>query len=361
MLNKHLPRPQHLFSKTLLIAGLVSLASYSYAEKPTLSIYGQIHVSVDYLDTDGKDGDGRDKSGKANISSNASHIGVRGKYSFDENFTAIYQLDSSVNVADAEWELNRNSFLGLEGNWGTVRVGIMDTPLKLLRSRTDFFPSQLGDARNIVHNAHGKPDRRFKNSIHYETPTLVGFTAKVHYSANTEKGGTRDADTKALSSSVEYQYKDFWVAVAHDNTDGLNNNQEISRLASYYDFGVIRIAALYQHVKDDSKSSDAYGGGARWMVAKKWGLKGQAYRYRDTDHKTKADMVSLGVDYFYHKNLSFYLNTAYIKNSGTQVTPFAAARSAKPVIQTYAVGSPTTPTHLSAEPFGVSLGAIFKF
>src|SRR5690554_4801526 len=359
MLIKHQARPTHLLSKTLLIAGLAGLASYSHAEKPTLSVFGQVHVSVDYLDTDGKDEHGRDKSGKANVSSNSSNIGVRGKYSFDENFTAIYQLDSSVNVADAEWELSRNSFLGLEGNWGIVRVGTMDTPLKRLRSHTDFFPSQLGDARNIVHNAHGKPDRRFKNSIHYESPTLAGFTAKVHYSSNTDKGGTRDADTKALSSSVEYTYKDFWVAVAHDNTGKQTDSQQITRLASYYDFGVIRIAALYQHVKDDNYSSDAYGGGARWMVAKKWGLKGQAYRYRDTDHKTKADMLSLGVDYFYHKNLSFYLSSSYIKNSGTQVTPFAAARSAKPAIVT--PGSPPALTHLAAEPFGVSLGAIFKF
>lgn len=359
MRNKYYPFQSQAVRRTLLLAGLSCIASYSFAEKPSIAVYGQLHVSVDYLDTDGKDALGKDKSGKVNVSSNASNLGVRGKYAFDENFTAIYQLESSVNVVDADWELNRNSFLGLEGNWGRVRVGTMDTPLKLLRTRTEFFPNQVGDARNIVHMAHGKADRRFKNSINYQSPTLAGFTANIHYSANTNKGGTRDADTKALSSSLEYKYKDFWVAVAHDNTGKQTDSQQITRLASYYDFGVIRIAALYQHVKDDNYSSDAYGGGARWMVAKKWGLKGQAYRYRDTDHKTKADMLSLGVDYFYHKNLSFYLSSSYIKNSGTQVTPFAAARSAKPAIVT--PGSPPALTHLAAEPFGVSLGAIFKF
>ena len=345
MMLKKQPRFQsHTLSKTLLIASLVSFASVSHAEKPNITVYGQLHVSVDYLDTDAI-GD----SAQVNVSSNASNLGFRGQYIIDEHITALYQLESSVDVANADWKLNRNSFLGLQSRWGTVRVGTMDTPLKLLRTRTEFFPNQVGDARNIVHMAHGRADRRFKNSINYESSSIIGFTAKLHYSANTGNGGTQDPKTKAVSSSIEYKYQDFWVAVAHDNTGKLNDSQKITRLASYYDFGVIRISALYQHVKDDFLSSDAYGGGARWMVTKKWGLKGQAYRYRDTDHKTKADMLAVGVDYLYHEKLRFYLDTAYTKNNGTALTSFAVARSANP------------PTTINTEPYGVSVGAVFSF
>ncbi len=45
---------------------------------------------------------------------------------------------------------NRNSFIGLSGNFGTTLVGRHDTPLKLVGRKADLFGDQIGDSRNLI-------------------------------------------------------------------------------------------------------------------------------------------------------------------------------------------------------------------
>jgi predicted porin len=341
--------------KKIISAIFILLATTTQAEtasfKPDYQWFGTLHVSADYLDTNQKHA-----SGQVNLSSNSSHLGIRGKQSFDDKFSVIWQLDSSVDVVNGDWALSRNSFLGLNGNWGVVKVGQMDTPLKSIRGKVEFFSNQVGDARNIVHLPHGQADRRFKNSILYESPEFYGFSAKAHYSANMDKGGTQDSDDKGLSAALEYQNQGFWAAIAHDKTGGATDNQQITRATASYDFGIIKIAVLYQQVRDDFKRSHAFGGGLSWQVAEKWAVKGQAYRYQSEHKANTATLAAVGTDYTYNQYLKFYLNAGAVRNSNELATPFAASRSAKPSID---LSKDPSATH--AKPFGVSLGMIFKF
>src|SRR5690625_3587446 len=115
--------------KRLLVSGaLLSLAA-APAVANDIKIYGQAHLAGSYLD------DGADYSA-VNLSSNASRLGFRATHEFNENLRGIAQIEGTVDFdSNANKSLSsRNTFLGLGGPWGEVKVGYIDTPLKNLRS-----------------------------------------------------------------------------------------------------------------------------------------------------------------------------------------------------------------------------------
>jgi predicted porin len=107
-------------------------------------VYGRAHVSVDQLD------DGTDSG--TNVSSNSSRIGFKADKDLENGMTALFQAEQEIrydNGSGADWA-SRDSFVGLKGDFGMVRLGYFDTPLKTVRSRTDLFGDQIGDARNLT-------------------------------------------------------------------------------------------------------------------------------------------------------------------------------------------------------------------
>lgn len=358
-----------LIATTSLLLGTSLALAAEKNQYPSINWYGKLHLSADYLDTDQKG-----HTGQAQISSNASRLGVRGDYTIDERIKLLYQIESAANIADGEWKLNRNSFLGATGDWGTLKAGIHDSPFKQVRGKVDFFGSEVGDARNAL-GIHGSLDRRLKRSVLYESPSLAGFTIKTQYTANNKDSDTQTTATRVFSSSVEYQYRGLWLGLAHENTGKesgenkeitLNGNtinldsahQKATRFAASYDFGRIKIAALYQQIKDDLRTTQGFGGGAKLKLNEKWTLKTQAYRYRADHGKSKADLFALGTEYRYSKQLGFYLNTAILDNKDNieAATPFKVGRSATPKID-----FAKDPKAINASPYAVSLGVIFDF
>lgn len=315
-------------------------------------IYGQIHLSVDHLDSD-VEGD----QSKLNTSSNASRIGVRGKQELDEHFTLTWQAEASMDLVDGGGlKLNRDTFLGLVGFWGLFRIGRFDTPYKRLWSRVDFFTNQVGDARNAI-GIDGL-DRRLKNSVHYRSPELSGFTLDMQYSTNMESNATQDSDSQALSTSLQYQAGQFWAAVAYDDDA---NELTSWRLAGSADVGDLRLSVLYQDTeRDDPARPDnkAYGGGLRYKVNDKLALKTQYYKLKLDDEKGGiAKLFALGLDYQYAGGVQLYMNYGSLDNDDTYRTAYNLGRSAT---------TSTTSTDdrvLTGDetPTGISMGVTYRF
>ncbi|MGB5644094.1 MAG: porin, partial [Gammaproteobacteria bacterium] len=90
-----------------------------------LHVYGKIHVSIDNSDTDGLNDDSYQDG--ISVSSNSSRVGLKGQYQ-----QLIYQIEQEVRIDDSSKGnfADRNSFIGLTGEWGSLRAGIHDTPFK---------------------------------------------------------------------------------------------------------------------------------------------------------------------------------------------------------------------------------------
>ena len=212
------------FSKTLIAAATVTvLTSVAQAEVKTdglLEIYGRASFSVDQLD----DGD---KYKRMNLSSNASRLGFRGSKKIGE-LTGIWQIEQEIqfNLSNGNTETNtfdkkdtnnrlasRDTFAGLQGDFGTVTLGRQYTSYFLaLNQVADPFASGLaGNAQNLMlpgaSNAITNADRaiRMDNAIKYATPIFENFSGEIAYGFG-EVASDSEA-SRVISASVGYDSK----------------------------------------------------------------------------------------------------------------------------------------------------------
>ena len=293
--------------KKLIAVAVAAALVAPLASQAEMKIYGRAHVSVDQLD------DGTESG--TNVSSNSSRIGFKADKELENGMTALFQAEQEIrydNGSGADWA-SRDSFVGLKGDFGMVRLGYFDTPLKIVRGRADLFGDQIGDARNMtrLREFGADFDTRFRNGIHYRTPSMNGLTGDLHYSTNNNSNTNPPAD----------------------DTDALSLGVSAVRLGAYYDFGDFRVTGLGQWA--DLKASgdvDTYGLGLRYKMGKT-ALKGQYY-WVDTDGtETDANMMAIGMDYSLDKSTKVYVAYARTDNDdnadfsmaggghGAQITP----------------------------------------
>ena len=126
-------------------------------------IYGKLNLSIDY---DGGNG----ASTNSDLISNASRVGMKGDFEINDKLTGIYQLEYQVDVANNSSSTfkTRNSFLGIKGNFGTIRLGTYDTPIKRAGLKADLFNDLRGDIKNITAG-----ENRNSSFLGYESPELT--------------------------------------------------------------------------------------------------------------------------------------------------------------------------------------------
>lgn len=318
-------------------------------------IYGRLHLSADYLNAETGDEGG-------NLSSNSSRIGFKGTTTISDSLTALWQIEAGIEADDNKTiSTDRNTFAGLRGGWGEVRAGRFDTPLKLLHSKTSLFADQVGDGRNILRAdvADNDPlttdsnwwNERLRNSIAYTSPSWQNMIANLHYSTNQDDGTATGSDQASWSASLEWSYKDLWLAVAHeDSTKGVlpTNEREAMRAALSWQLGATRLIGIYQQASNPR--TDAWGAGLRHEVTNKLALKTHFYQLDAAGTTEDAELFAVGVDYTLAKALMFYLTYGQMDN-GDDINrdPWTQGR-----------GDALT-TGNGDNPDAVSAGAIYRF
>jgi predicted porin len=88
---------------------------------------------------------------------------------------AIFQYETTYSGTDSSTAFGsaRNSYIGLAGNWGQVRVGRHDTPMKVAfyAAGNEHIADSIVDINRI-----GFTERRVNNAIAYISPSFSGFT-----------------------------------------------------------------------------------------------------------------------------------------------------------------------------------------
>lgn len=301
------------------------LAPVAHAGGP--SLYGQLNVSLDHLDSG--------EESALNLSSNRSRLGVKGDIEVHDGLKAIYQIESELRAdsANAGTLASRNTFVGLEGGFGTVRAGRFDTPVKLIGRQVDLFANQVGDLRNLA-RARPAPERfdeRPHNSVAYDSPTFGGVSASLQYSTNTDDGPTATNDNDTVSVGLNYAEGPAYIGVGYEragNADLAQDDPSAIRVAGYYDLGQLRFTAFWQSISGivSANDEDVYGVGVRFRQDA-WTFKAQAYQLSADANEADATLLAVGAEYALARPVTLYLNYALADNDDNRgVVPYREGR-----------------------------------
>lgn len=179
-----------------------------------VQVYGHADVSFDYVDNglSHRFGAVGNNGWLAQVSSNLSNFGIRGSRRLTPYLTGIFQIETEVAFSstpgpttDAQVKQglgSRDTYVGLQGNWGAVKLGKEDAPYKRSTGRLDPFLNSIGDSRSIMGNSGGDNrsefNTRLPHSVWYESPRIKGFNASVLFSP-----GQNRATDNSITARVE--------------------------------------------------------------------------------------------------------------------------------------------------------------
>jgi predicted porin len=283
---------------SLAVAGIVA-APAAFAATGNVDVYGQVRLSIDSISSDAANSD------KMQVSSQTSRIGVKGSEDLGGGLAAIWGLEWGVAIDGSAGFSNRNQFVGLKGDFGTVLGGNHDTPYKLGGS-ADVFADTAADATINTSGIIGRNgfDNRAANALAYISPDWSGFHFAVAgvageetaaggatATANGYANGLTDAvslvgvyvngplkitagyesfskklnttavatshDKAAMKLNVGYKVGDLGLGLTYETSDAsyTSNKEDTGLLASVtYGMGPITLAAQYGKFDDKDTS-----------------------------------------------------------------------------------------------------------
>ena len=252
---------------TLAIAGLLA-ASQARGETANVTLYGRLNLSMEVVN--GKQSGDNCPASCPNpnvfrVNSNSSMFGLRGTEYLGRGLTAIFQLENQVFPDTGGGVLaGRESFLGLQGQWGTVKLGYFLAPyddiLPIFGNAPTLTTSILSTAALWAQGYLGQPvnggfDDRLRNSIRYDTPTISGFTASLQYGAN---DGSVRSNSSNISGGAFYSNGPLQLGIAYETHNRIRGtafaplSDNALSIAGGYQFPSIRIAGVYEKLKYDA-------------------------------------------------------------------------------------------------------------
>jgi predicted porin len=259
--------------KTAAIVGGAALAmtSEQASAQSSITLYGVADVSVRYLTNSNAKNDGRLFMTNGAITN--SRWGLRGSEDLGGGLKAIFDLESGINLqdgsaSDSQRLFNRNAYVGLSSQYGTLTLGRQKTPLFDLLGDT-YDPLTVGNyfENSWLPGALGA-GLYADNAIKY-TGTYKGLTMAAMYSFGTNSestgaGGFSGQVPGHLGAGSMYGFTLSYVAgplsVAggvQQNSDNSNHKQTIFNANAVYAFSTAKVYVGYLHSKDDTGFVDS--------------------------------------------------------------------------------------------------------
>ena len=244
--------------KKSLIA--LTLAALPVAAMADVTLYGQIKAGVEVSKV--KLGEqtaaklGQEKSSKTatEIADFGSRIGFKGHEHLGNNLNAIWQVEQNTSIAggDKEWA-SRESFIGLEGGFGKVRAGKLDSTVKNTSDNVDQWESSNGALNMSVFT---RVDERAV-SVRYDSPVFSGFSASVQYTprdnANpSDKYTHNDATRDTYYAGLNYENSGFFGQYAGGFRKNAVSEKDghVHRLVGGYDANNLFVSVAGQYAKN---------------------------------------------------------------------------------------------------------------
>ena len=341
-------------NKKLLMAavGAALIAGPMVAANAAATLYGRMHVSLDRLDNDAGNEDGR-------VSSNTSIFGFKGDEDLGGGLKAIYQVESGTFLADTGTvgfgDTLRNTFVGFTGSWGAVKVGRHNTPYKELGTRMDNFRHQIGDNRIIIGDG-GTFDKRVSNMIRYDSPSFSGWNVSAQNTSNDGAEATASVH-KNSSLAVTWSAGPLFLGLGwEEQGTATTSDASGNRLVGSYTFNDITLGLLWDTLSDIGGTSGHDRDVLGLFASMKMGNNKFKFHWLDADKyddlaDTGGSVWALGVDHSFSKTAMIYFNYVSVDNDTAATFNTTSPSGHGDTLATTAGKSPTA----------YSLGTVIKF
>lgn len=320
-----------MFAKKNLIAAasLLALAAAAQAQS-SVTLYGNLDAAVDYVKV--KQSSTNTSASKTGVDSSIlteSYFGLRGTEDLGSGLKTIFKLESTIAVdtgkAAGATFFDKNAYVGLAGDFGTVRLGNIESAFKLEGNAFNPFGASalLAPTNALFVGALGLGGS-WQNSVAYTSPNLSGLTLSAQHSAK-EAGNATATKYNGGATSVSANYVAGPLGLSAVYGDFRSNNaaaatdrQRAFLLGASYDFGVVKAFAQYGQDKITEK---AVGGsntpkffqlGAVVPVTQAGSIHA-AYGQTKLDGD-KAQQFSLAYHHTLTKRTGVYAGVTYIKD-----------------------------------------------
>jgi len=185
-----------------------------------VQIYGRANLGFDNYSATGATAANQDFKSRNRVFDNSSRLGFRGTEDLGGGLRALFLIESGVNIdtgsqnsqagvtnASTGFLASRDSYVGLEGNWGRVTFGrqsIYWVQGVIAQSGANYINVDVATT-----GALGRvvgPTARTSNVMAYNSPTVNGFNATVSYAPNSEAAGAGVTATNAKIYGVTGRY-----------------------------------------------------------------------------------------------------------------------------------------------------------
>lgn len=339
--------------KKSLIA--LTLAALPVAAMADVTLYGTIKAGVEVSRV--KDaGTYKAQGGKSKtatqIADFGSKIGFKGQEDLGNGMKAIWQLEQKASIAgtNSGWG-NRQSFIGLKGGFGTVRVGNLNTVLKDSGDNVNAWESGSNTENVLGLGTIGRVESR-EISVRYDSPVFAGFSGSVQYVPR-DNANDKDKYTHKQSSRESYhaglkyenagffgQYAGSFAKYADLNKDAERvaagtsgahavKDYQVHRVVAGYDANdlYVSVAGQYEAAKNNVVGSTDVGkkhertqvaataayrfGNVTPRVSYAHGFKAKIKGKKDAD--TQYDQVIVGADYDFSKRTSALVSAGWLQ------------------------------------------------
>lgn len=270
--------------------------------KAVVQFFGKMDADMQLVNTS-KPGIGV-ASSHVRLATNASRIGAKGSIDLGDNVQAIWQVASRVNLSGAEtvggggiFTLWGNSHVGVKGNFGTVFLGVWDTPFRQAFDKVDLFDNShisspigvLGSIGNCIGGATMPTvaqgfhpavagvsvattgfHRRQKSSVQYWSPVYQHIQVKLAYSVDDPANKTSTANPLLWSCSIAYDPESLYLAIAYELHQDLKvlagknvaSTDRGIRLIGTYNIGTGKVGLVYELLSYSMPDSGSTSRGA---------------------------------------------------------------------------------------------------
>lgn len=250
----------------LAVAGMI--AAPAAMAQSNVTIYGLVDMGYTYRSDNIASGVGSKSALDSGVQS-GNRLGFRGTEDLGNGLKAGFVLEMGLFVDNgqsrSDGNFSRQSFLTLSGDFGTVAAGRQYSPqFNMLSALDPFGTGTVGQANNLyVH------DTRLSNTIAYVSPSFSGLNVTVAHSTQADGINQENlanvGDARVWAIAPVYRNGPIMVGLNYHRIKAKSVSDSATKvwdLGGSYDFGVVKLSAMYGSRKDSDINLDR----RQWFV-----------------------------------------------------------------------------------------------